>query len=100
MQVWQAVDISKNLNEINKEFLRMQSVIASQQELSNIEPISNLANQIKEERSKQKLTQKMLSELSGVSESSVQKVERGDNSIQFNIVTDILNTLGLKLWIG
>lgn len=94
------MNFEKRLEELSIEFISLQKQIDKQKNLENIKPAIDFAEIIRLERVKQNLTQKTLSELSGVSESSMQKIERGDHSIKFKIIMDVVNALGMNLWIG
>lgn len=91
--------IEKELNSIKIKFYEMEQALNRYNSLENIKPIEDLAEVIKKERKKQKLTLKSLSELSGISYASLVKIESGDINFNFKILMQLLGTLGIKLWI-
>jgi ribosome-binding protein aMBF1 (putative translation factor) len=91
--------IDHELNNIKTKFYEMEQELNKYKSLENIKPIEDLADVIRKERKKQNLTLQSLSELSGVSYSSLIKIESGDSSFNFKILAQLLDTLGLKLWI-
>ena len=91
--------IEKELNRIKAKFYEMEQKLNKYNSLENIKPIKELAEVIRKERKKQNLTLRNLSELSGISYTSLVKIESGDNRFNFKILSQLLDTLGLKLWI-
>lgn len=91
--------IDQELNKIKIKFYEMEQELNKYKSLENIKPIIDLADIVRKERKKQNLTLQSLSELSGISYSSLVKIESGDININFKILTQLLDTLGLKLWI-
>ncbi|MBN2617777.1 MAG: helix-turn-helix domain-containing protein [Spirochaetales bacterium] len=91
--------IDQELNKIKIKFYEMEQELNKYKSLENIKPINDLADIVRKERKKQNLTLHSLSELSGISYSSLAKIESGDININFKILIQLLDTLGLKLWI-
>lgn len=91
--------IDQELNKIKIMFYEMEQELNKYKSLENIKPINDLSEVVRKERKKQKLTLQSLSELSGISYSSLIKIESGDINFNFKILTQLLDTLGLKLWI-
>lgn len=91
--------IEKELKSIKAKFYKIEQELNKYNSLENIKPIENLADVIKKERKRQKLTLRSLSELSGISYASLVKIESGDINFNFKILTQLLDTLGIKLWI-
>jgi ribosome-binding protein aMBF1 (putative translation factor) len=91
--------IEKELNSIKVKFHEMEHKLNKYNSLENIKPIEKLAEVIKKERKKQSLTLRTLSELSGISYASLVKIESGDIHFNFKILMQLLETLGIKLWI-
>lgn len=58
--------------------------------------IARLGREFAERRIALRLTQQTLADLSGVSRSSVQALERGSGSIKFGSVVDIAGVLGVR----
>lgn len=91
--------IDQELNKIKIMFYEMEQELLKYKSLEKIKPINELADIIRKERKNQKLTLQGLSELSGISYSSLSKIESGDKNFNFKILTQLLDTLGLNLWI-
>jgi ribosome-binding protein aMBF1 (putative translation factor) len=91
--------IEQELNKIKIMFYEMEQELHKYKSLENIKPIKDLAEVIRKERKKQNLTLQSLSQLSGISYASLVKIESGDINFNFKILTQVLDTLGLKLWI-
>jgi ribosome-binding protein aMBF1 (putative translation factor) len=92
--------IDNELNAIKIKFLEMEQELNKGRLLENAKPVEELADVIRKERKKQKLTLQSLSELSGISYSSLVKIESGDVNLNFKLLIQLLDTLGLRLWIG
>ncbi len=56
-----------------------------------------IADAIKDRRLKQKLSERDLSELAGVSRSTVQRLESGGNGVTLASLTRVMKALGLEL---
>ena len=55
---------------------------------------------IRDQRKKQRLTLQELSDLSDVAYSTLSKIENGETAIQLRSLNNVLDSLGLQLWIG
>ncbi len=62
--------------------------------------IARIGATFAERRIALRLTQQMLADLSGVSRSSIQALERGSGSIKFGSVIEIADVLGLRIDVG
>ncbi len=91
--------IEKELTIIKAKFYEMEQKLNRYNSLEKIKPIKDLAEVIRKERKRQNLTLRSLSELSGISYASLVKIESGNISFNFKILTQLLDTLGMKLWI-
>jgi predicted transcriptional regulator len=91
--------IEQELKKIKMLFYEQEQELLKYKTLQNIKPIVHLAQVVKNERKKQKLTLHALSELSGISYASLVKIESGDTAFNFKTLTQLLDTLGLQLWI-
>lgn len=58
--------------------------------------ITRIGRELAERRIALRLTQQTLADLSGVSRSSVQELERGSGSIKFGSVIEIAGALGVR----
>lgn len=92
--------ITKELNSIQIQFLNLEQQLKTYRELESISPLDELSVVIRRERKKQKLTLRSLSELSGVSYSTLVKMESGDDGINLKTLKQLVQTLGIKLWVG
>jgi DNA-binding XRE family transcriptional regulator len=90
------MEIEKYLREIRREFEQLKS----RQQSMEMTAFENLGEKIRLERKKQQLTVKELSDLSGVAYPSLVKLENGSSAVQLNSLLKVLNTLGIKLWLG
>lgn len=97
---WWHLLISEQLNSIQNEFLELQQKLQLQQELQSAVEIDSLADAIRKERKKQNLTLHGLSDLSGVSYSTLAKLESGDDGISLRLLKTVTSALGMKLWIA
>lgn len=91
--------IDQELNSIKIKFQEMEQELLKYKSLERIKPITELADVIRKERKNQNLTLQGLSDLSGISYASLVKIESGDININYKILSQLLETLGLKLWI-
>ncbi len=92
--------IDKHLDMIQKEFAELEQKLKHQQGLETIVSIDTLPDKVRQVRKKQGLTLQGLSELSGVSYSTLTKLEAGEEGISLRLLKAVVSTLGLKLWVG
>ena len=92
--------INKELKSIQNKFQELEQQLTRYRQLEKITPLDELAEVIRKERRNQKLTLKELEELSGVSYSTLAKLESGDDRINLKTLKQVTKTLGIKLWIG
>ena len=59
--------------------------------------MENLGNIIKERRKALSITQRELAALSGIGINTLTKIERGEANPSLQVITNILNTLGLEM---
>lgn len=88
------------IDELRTEYLeacRQDSHSGDATHLSSIEQMGVL---IRHQRKKQRLTLQELSDLSDVAYSTLSKIENGDTAVQLRSLSNVLDSLGLKLWIG
>jgi len=67
---------------------------------STLTPAENLGSVIRQQRKKQRLTLNDLCDLSEVSYTTLTRLEKGNPSVRLDILNKVLNSLGLKLWVG
>lgn len=91
--------IEDELSRLRKIFIEMEQELNKYRSFEKIRPIKDLSDVVRQERKKQKLTLKGLSELSGVAYASLVKIESGDTNFNYKTLVSLLDTLGLKLWI-
>ena len=92
--------IDKHLKAIQNEFLELSQKVEQSQLLANAKSIDSLGEVIRAERKKQKLSLHDLSDLSGVSYSTIVKIESNDEGVSLRLLKIVVATLGLNLWIG
>ena len=92
--------IEKQLKEIQNKFLKLSQQVEQSQLLANAKSIDSLGDVIRTERKKQKLSLHDLSDLSGVSYSTIVKIEANDEGVSLRLLKNVVSTLGLNLWIG
>ena len=85
------------LKAIYLETCRQNSHSGETPHLSSIEQMGAL---IRDQRKKQRLTLQELSDLSDVAYSTLSKIENGETAIQLRSLNNVLDSLGLQLWIG
>lgn len=98
------------MNEIDRFNKLLEEVKASYQDAKRqaslaeislkLRSIDETGELIREERKKQGLTLIDLCDLAGVSYATLSKLENGNPSVRLDILNKVLNTLGLKLWVG
>ena len=66
----------------------------------SLAPAENIGGLIREQRKKQGLTLVELCDLSEVAYTTLVKLEKGNPTARLDILNRVLNTLGLKLWVG
>ena len=94
------MDIDKQLEDIRKQFYSINTRLNQAEKLKEAVGINHIGEIVRDSRKKQKLTRHALCELSGVSYSTLSKLEAGSVSVRMDIVIKIAETLGLGLWIG
>ena len=92
--------IENELKTIQIRFMEMEQKLRQYRSMENIRPMEELPDTFRKERKKQKLTLKDLSELSGISYSTLVKLESGDDGVKLNTLKTVAKTLGVRLWIG
>ena len=92
--------IENELKTIQIRFKEMEEQLLHYRSLESIRPIGELADVLRTERKKQKLTLKDLSELSGISYSTLVKLESGDDAVNLKTLKQAARTLGVRLWVG
>ena len=92
--------IEKELKTIQIKFMEMEEQLRRYRAMETIRPMEELAEVLRKERKKQKLTLKDLSELSAISYSTLVKLESGDDGVKLNTLKQVATTLGVRLWAG
>ena len=92
--------IEDNLKYIQTKFHEMAMELQRYRTMESIRPFEELAEVFQRERKRQNLTLKGLAELSGVSYSTLVRLESGNDGIHLKTVKQAADTLGLRLWIG
>jgi len=76
-------------------FLKLFCNIAPKSQ--NIEIMKKIGEEIRLRRKLLKIDQKTLAELAGVSINTLTKIERGESNPSVNVLTKILDTLGMDI---
>ena len=92
--------IDKQLEDIRMQFHTINAKLNQVDKLKDAVEVNLMGEMIRSARKKQKLTRQALCELSGVSYTTLNKIETGSVSVRMDIVLNVAKTLGLGLWIG
>ena len=92
--------IDECLKIIQEEYNHLASKLHQSETLKNAVSIDRTGEVVRTARKAQGLSMQALCELSGVSYSTLSKVETGSVSIRLDVLMKIVKTLGLNLWIG
>ena len=88
------------LEEIRDEYQEARKQVSLSDTASGLSPTENIGALIRRQRKRQGLTLVALCDLSEVSYTTLVKLEKGNPSVRLDILNRVLNTLGLKLWVG
>ncbi len=88
------------IDELRAEYLEASRQDSRSGETTHLTSIEQMGGLIRDQRKKQRLTLQELSDLSDVAYSTLSKIENGDTAIQLRSLSNVLDSLGLKLWIG
>ncbi|MBU1344810.1 MAG: helix-turn-helix domain-containing protein [Proteobacteria bacterium] len=94
------MSIDEQLNIIKERYSTLAKRLNQSEKFKNIARIEQIGNIVRSARKTQGLSRKALCELCGVSYSTLNKIETGSVSVRLDIVMNIVNKLGLNLWIG
>ncbi len=94
------MSIDKHLNTIREMYNTLAGRVYQSEKFKDIIEIDKIGELIKSTRKAQGLTRKALCELSGVSYSTLNKIETGSVSVRLDIVINVSKTLGLNVWVG
>ncbi len=64
------------------------------------EPVDNLGVVVRKTRKKQGLTQVELAALAGLGTATLKRIELGNKDVTFSNLVNVLDALGIGLWIG
>ncbi len=92
--------IDKNLATIREQYNKLAARLHQAEQLKNAVSIDSIGSVIQENRKLQGLTRKALCDLSGISYSTLNKIETGSVSVRLDIIIIVTRTLGLNLWVG
>ncbi len=88
------------IDELRTEYLEASRQDSHSGDATHLSSIEQMGVLIRDQRKKQRLTLQELSDLSDVAYSTLSKIENGDTAIQLRSLNNVLDSLGLKLWIG
>ena len=93
-------DIDALFDELRHEYFEARKQASLSEQAGTLRPVDQVGERIRDERKNQGQTLQELSELSGVAYATLSKIENGDTAVNLSSLSKVLNTLGLKLWIG
>jgi DNA-binding XRE family transcriptional regulator len=88
------------LEEIRDEYQEAKKQASLADTASTLAPAEEIGTVVRQQRKKQGLTLHDLCDLSDVSYTTLTRLEKGNPSVRLDILGRVLNSLGLKLWIG
>jgi DNA-binding XRE family transcriptional regulator len=94
------MSIDEQLEIIREQYNNLAGRLNQSEKLKDAVGIEKIGDLVREARKIQGLSRKALCELSGVSYSTLNKIETGSVSVRLDIAINVLKTLGLNLWIG
>lgn len=94
------MSIDEPLETIRELYNNLTARLNQSEELKDAVSIDELGKIVRAARITQGLTRQALCELSGVSYSTLNKIETGSVSVRLDIVINVVTTLGMKLWVG
>ena len=94
------MSIDEHLEIIRDKYNTLVSRLHQSEKLKDAVSIDKIGDMVRQARKTQGLSRQALCELSGVSYSTLNKIETGTTSVRLDIVINVVNTLGLNLWIG
>lgn len=92
--------INNLLSQIQQEFDQLQTLVSKSEKLDKLHPISEVATLIRREREVQGLTRQDLSDLCGVSMTTLAKIEGGSGDVRLESILLAVRALGMNLWIA
>jgi len=92
--------IDEHLEIIREQYNNLAGRLNQSEKLKDAVSIDKMGDLVRAARKTQGLTRQALCELSGVSYSTLNKIETGAVSVRLDLVINVVNTLGLNLWIG
>lgn len=95
-----SMSIDECLKIIQEQYSHLAGKLHQSETLKNAVSIDRTGEVVRAARKAQGLSMLALCELSGISYSTLNKVETGSVSIRLDILMKIVKTLGLNLWIG
>jgi len=94
------MSIDAQLEIIRKQYNNLAGRLHQSEKFKDVADIDKIGDVIRAARKNQRLTRKKLCELSGISYTTLNKIETGSVSVRLDIVINVVNSLGLNLWIG
>lgn len=94
------MSIDEHLEIIRDKYNTLVTRLHQSEKLKDAVGIDKIGDMVRQARKTQGLSRQALCELSGVSYSTLNKIETGTISVRLDIVINVVNTLGLNLWIG
>ncbi len=88
------------VDKLRAEYLEAFKQARRTRDAMHLHSIDQMGVLIREQRKKQRLTLQQLADLSDVAYSTLSKVEKGDTAVRLQSLNNVLDALGLKLWIA
>jgi len=90
-----------NLDRVNELFdeIKVEIEKINLQKKSEFKPLAEFAGRVRMIRKQQGLTQEELADLAGISVGTLKRIEAGEYNVSLANFINVLNVLGIKLWI-
>lgn len=88
------------LDEVRREYLEALKHASLSDVAARLTPVADVGAVIRRERKKQGQTLQDLSDLSGVTYTTLSRIENGHPSVRLDSLRGVLGALGLTLWVA
>ncbi|MDF1693665.1 MAG: helix-turn-helix transcriptional regulator [Zhongshania sp.] len=92
--------IDELLTALNHKVTELQRAASMAEQSTNLAPIEEAGERIRNERKKQGLTINELCDLSGVAPVTLAKIEKGSPNVRLESLISVAYALGMKLWVN
>jgi DNA-binding XRE family transcriptional regulator len=94
------MSIQDLVEQLKLEIEALQLQVQQSDKLRTLRPIVHVASLVRQERESQGLTRQELAEISGVSMSTLAKIEGGSTDVRLESLLMAVRALGMDLWIA